>query len=271
VVSEVTNSGATVDTLNLCSSVRRESVLTLIVNFVKKLLNLQTQQSNQQKTPTGEASSSPQVPLKSDPLPSDEASTQVPEKWISDLNRFVKATAFLAPLGWDRLIVTTHAWHETGGFKHVIGENNFFGITLPEKWLGKVNDVITHEVSVYKLKPGETKDSASGSAIAAAKAAWPSQVEADVVPSPDGQIWVRVKLTRQFADWNSETDALTFYANKIKGMYPQSFSFRNVPEKYFYWLVNGKYQYATDPQYINECMDVYKQVQGSDLVRSALA
>jgi mannosyl-glycoprotein endo-beta-N-acetylglucosaminidase len=248
-------------------------VLTQIVNFVKRLLNLQTPVSSQPKPPTGAPISDPGVrvpPLKSDPLPGDPASSQVPEQWKADLIRFTKATSYLGTLGWDRLIVVTHAWHETGMFKHVIGDNNFFGITLPQGWTGKVCDVMTHEVYIYKLKEGETKDSVQAKAIEAAKAAWPSAVEALVIPSPDGQIWVRVKTSRKFADWSSSADALTFYANKIKSMYPQSFSFRNIPEKYFFWLVNGKYQYATDPQYIQACLNVYKEVQGSDLVKGAL-
>jgi len=255
-------------------------VLKELVNSVIQLLKSLIQSSATQKT--NELSSNPQVlnPVPPQPkvdvqpsptplpqitdveLPRDPISSQVPEKWKLDLIRFVKATEFLSPSGWDRLSVITHAWHETGRFKHIIGDNNFFGITLPKNWSGKICSVITHEVYVYK---GSDKDAA----VVAAKKEWPQASEYVIVPSSVGQIWVRVKLMRQFADWGTVEDALTFYANKIKNMYPQSFSFRNIPEKYFYWLVNGKYQYATNPKYVQENLDLYEVVRMNELVKEA--
>lgn len=258
-------------------------MLTLIVNFVKKLLNLQTSPEQPPVSPgiqTGDPSFKPPVPevkpsvtplpqLTDVELPRDPASSQVPEKWVSELKRFTKATSFMEISGWTRMIVITHAWHETGQFKHIIGLNNFFGITLPQKWTGKVCDIVTHEVYTYKMSDGP-EDSEKIMAVEAAKKSWPSATEYIIVPSPIGAIWVRVKLVRKFADWDTVEDALTFYANKIKNMYPQSFSFRNVPEKYFYWLVNGKYQYATNPKYVQDNLDLFKLVSSSPLVKEAL-
>jgi hypothetical protein len=269
------------------------NVLKDLVNSVIQLLKSLIQPSSQQTS--GEVSSSPstpQTPVSPQPkpipvpevqpsptplpqitdveLPRDPLSSQVPEKWKLDLMRFTKATKYLAELGWDRQTVITHAYHETGGFKHIIGKNNFFGITLPKEWSGNICGVITHEVYVYKLKGDEPQDSATIMATDQAKKAWPTATEYVVIPSQVGQIWVRVKLVRQFADWNSVEDAITFYANKIKSMYPQSYSFRNVPEKYFYWLVNGKYQYATNPKYVQDNLELYKVVQKNTLVKESL-
>jgi hypothetical protein len=172
----------------------------------------------------------------------------------SPLDRFIKSAGILKSRGFDFYAVLTHAWNESGGFEHIIGNNNFFGITMPNNWGGKILHIPTHEFVKYVIPDPNDKD-LNAKAIAYAKRQFPGAHDFEVQPvnpSKPGYCYVRLSTTREFIDWDSTEEALIFYCDKIQRMYPQSYSWRNVPDKYFFWLTGGKYQWATNPKYAGE-------------------
>ena len=58
---------------------------------------------------------------------------------------FVKALGIAVTDGFDPLILYTHAYHETGNFKHIVGDWNYFGMKPPGHWQGKVIKIKTQE------------------------------------------------------------------------------------------------------------------------------
>jgi len=171
--------------------------------------------------------------------------------------------------GFDPYIVLAHAWHETGGFDRVIGNNNFFGITRPNAWTGLVLDIDTHEFVKYVYTDSKDPD-LKNKAIAYAKKQFPNITKFEVESGKPGILWVKVTTTRLFVDWETTDEAVIWYCDKIQRMYPQSYSFRNVPDKYFFWLANGKYQWATDPQYVSSLTGVYNRVTALASIKSKM-
>lgn len=193
-------------------------------------------------------------PKANPPLPSPPSAS-----WGTPLDRFMSSVPLLKVRGFDPYTVLTHAWHETGGFGHVVGNNNFFGITKPDGWKGIVLDIDTHEFVKYIVTDPKDPD-LNNKAIAYAKKQFPNITKFEIQPGKPGILWVKVTTTRLFVDWETSDEAVIWYCDKIQRMYPQSYSFRNVPDKYFFWLVNGKYQWATDPSYVTELNGVYAKV-----------
>lgn len=186
------------------------------------------------------------------------------------LERFISVMPLIKSRGFDPYAVITHAWHETGGFAHIIGNNNFFGITKPKDWSGLVLNVPTHEFVKYIVQDPNDPN-LNQKAIEYAKKQFPNIKTFDVQPGKPGILWVKVTTTRQFVDWSTPEEAVIWYCDKIQRMYPQSYSWRNIPDKYFLWLVSGKYQWATDPKYVDKLNGVYKHVTALALVKDKMS
>lgn len=137
---------------------------------------------------------------------------------LSKKDEFIQSLAISKSLGFNDWCVLTHAWHESGGFEHIIGEYNFWGIKKPKKWDGKVLSIKTHEYSL-------------GS---------------------------KIHLTDLFIDFDTINEALNWYCDFIQRLYTNSFYNRQIPELYFRGLVNGRYKYATDPKYAEKLISLYQ-------------
>ncbi|MEM2986955.1 MAG: glucosaminidase domain-containing protein [Nitrososphaerota archaeon] len=138
------------------------------------------------------------------------------EEFVSNLN-------ILKDLGWDPYIPYTHAWHESGQFKKVIGEYNFWGIKRPSKWEGKEILVLTHEYINGK----------------------------------------KVKVTDKFIDFYNIQEALLWYDSFIRRIYKISYANRNNYVNFFSGLVSGPYKYATDPNYAKKLTELYVTLKNS--------
>jgi len=131
--------------------------------------------------------------------------------------KFKEALQIVKDNGFDPLAVLTHAWHESAGFTRVIGNHNYWGIKTPKNWQGLVKCVLTHEVIKGK----------------------------------------RIEVHAYFIDFETLHGALEWYMSLIKRLYPESYAHRSDPEQYFKGLVSGKYQYATDPHYLEKLITLY--------------
>lgn len=133
---------------------------------------------------------------------------------------FIKEISKLWRTGWNPAIVYVHAFHESGGFRKVIGKNNYWGIKSSKTWKGKKIKVITHEFVKGK----------------------------------------KVKVNHWFRDWETTEEAVKWYVNLIKRLYPMSHVYRSDYTDFFYWLVAGKYKYATDPKYVWKLKKLYERL-----------
>lgn len=127
---------------------------------------------------------------------------------------------------YDPYIIFTHAWHESGGFDHVIGNFNYWGLKKPLKWQGLVKTVMTHEY----IKG------------------------------------VKVAVNDYFIDFPTCEAAIIYYDNLISRLYPSSYFNRQAYEPYFEGLVNGKYKYATDPNYPIKLKQLYVKLKNQKLL-----
>jgi len=137
--------------------------------------------------------------------------------------------------GWDSWIILTHAYHESGAFKYVIGNHNYWGIKVPRYWDGKIVKKVTHE---YYRKPPQGRN----------------YIE---VIGKDGKKYYKVKIVAKFVDFDSLEDALLFYERLVKRVYKEAYRVRSNYRKYFPALVTGKYKWATDPNYSEKLCVLY--------------
>src|SRR3990167_7188587 len=124
----------------------------------------------------------------------------MPEQSLIDLNRslaFLKALSLVKQAEISPWAVFTQACHETGFFKRIIGINNYWGIKKPSKWDGLTVNVATHE-----YVDGERKE---GWAV--------------------------------FADWYEADDAISFYLDLLKRLYPDALRCKNCAYCFFDGLV----------------------------------
>lgn len=124
--------------------------------------------------------------------------------------------------GWNPAIIFVHAYHESGNFKKVIGKNNYWGIKSSSRWKGLKVKVVTHEFLKGKL----------------------------------------IKVNHWFRDWETTEQAVEWYIGLIRRLYPMSFAYRSDYEKYFSWLIKGKYKYATDKKYVRKLKRLYESLIG---------
>lgn len=134
------------------------------------------------------------------------------------IQEFIKALKVAVLLDFSKWAVFTHAWHESGTFKHIIGNYGYWGIKKPKDWQGKTISVRTHEYINGK----------------------------------------RISVMADFIDFDSAKSAMSWYCNFIRRLYPNAYENRNDPVKYFEGLVNGKLKYATDPNYPQKLISLYK-------------
>ena len=132
---------------------------------------------------------------------------------------------FCREKGYNIWSILTQAWHESGAFKHVIGNWNLWGIKKPKKWSGKICKVLTTEFVHGKRK----------------------------------------KFTLEFADWPTASDALAWYDSLVRRLYKSAYKNRNNPDKFFEGLISGKYKWATDPRYVQKLKRVYMKLQNSNI------
>jgi len=157
------------------------------------------------------------------------------------------------PLGVHPDSVMVQAYHETGGFKRIIGWNNFWGIKTPNKieWDGKKVEVPTWEWfleenldsfitfynknsdKVFEIKRSKTK---KGSKI------------------------IGAHLLDEFCDWYLESEALKYWIGLIKRVYPLAWVERGNPDEFYKKLVSGKYKWATDPEYPENLINLRKNI-----------
>ena len=96
--------------------------------------------------PTDTASVKPATQSTSNnPLPNPVIPPPKPTKE----QEFVKALGIAVTDGFDPLILYTHAYHETGNFKHIVGDWNYFGMKPPKHWIGKIVRIKTQEYDNY--------------------------------------------------------------------------------------------------------------------------
>jgi hypothetical protein len=169
------------------------------------------------------------------------------------MSKYIKAANDIAETtGYDPLILTTHAFHESGGFVKVVGKNNYWGLKVPQKslWFGLTLKVWTHE---YEQIDGEETENAA--LVRIAKKYGMSNLK--IKKSTDFKNKWLVKLPQMFRDWETVEDALKFYVEFIRNNYPQAYNARADYQNYFKRLVEGKLKYATDPAYARKNEDLY--------------
>ena len=127
------------------------------------------------------------------------------------------ARAVVFLYGFNPWAVFVQAWHESGAFRRVIGKHNYWGIKKPQNWAGMMVSVTTHEY-------------VNG---------------------------VKTKMVLDFLDFDNLAVALIWYSQFIARMYPNAYINRDNPESFFMGLVNGKFQYATDPRYVPKLTALY--------------
>ncbi len=134
----------------------------------------------------------------------------------------LKAQAtFINGLGFDPMIVYVHAYHESGNFKHIIGNYNFWGIKKPKNWTGKTILITTHEYihGVY------------------------------------------TELQDWFIDFPDMKGAIIWYVEFISRMYPQAYAMRENYKGYYPALVMYKNIYATNPNYSQQLIALYERLK----------
>lgn len=153
------------------------------------------------------------------------------EKIQPTMSKLEEFILHLRILNWfDPYIPLTHAWHESAGLTKVIGNYNFWGIKKPQKWEGKTIDITTHEYI-------------------------------------NGN---KVKVIDTFIDFNACSEALLWYENLIRRLYPESYNNKTDYVKYFTHLIDGKYKYATDPFYTNKLISLYLQLFGNTEIKELM-
>jgi flagellum-specific peptidoglycan hydrolase FlgJ len=168
------------------------------------------------------------------------------------MSKYIKAANDIAETtGYDPLILTTHAFHESGGFEKIIGRNNFWGLKVPTRseWTGLAATIMTHEYE--NIVDGESY----AQALARIKKKYGAPV-AKIEKSITYNKW-KVFLPQKFRDWQTTSEAVKFYINFIKQNYPAAFEARADYQNYFKRLVEGKLKYATDPAYARKNEDLY--------------
>jgi flagellum-specific peptidoglycan hydrolase FlgJ len=175
----------------------------------------------------------------------------------SNMKNYVEAAKRCAvSAGYDWLILTTHAYHETGGFEHIVGRNNYWGLKKPLKssWFGMVATVWTREYE--DIKEGETVKEAR---IRLTKKYNLNNIIVEQSVTYRNK-WL-VSLPQTFRDWQTTDEAIKFYVDFIKDNYPAAFTARADYQHYFKRLIDGNLKYATDPDYSRKCEDLYIQIK----------
>ena len=143
--------------------------------------------------------------------------------------RFIQGLSFLVKQQFSPWSVLTHAWDENGGFAHIIGQNNFWGIKSSSTWKGLTVSVPTHEYinGVYTA------------------------------------------VTADFRDWATLQDAMEWYSSLIQRIYPDAWTNRKDPLLFFEGLMHGivldghPAQYCTNPNYVSDLTKLYSKLSAN--------
>lgn len=133
------------------------------------------------------------------------------------------ALPYLTKLGYSPWGCYIQALHETGKFSHVIGKANYWGIKVGAKWTGEVIVKTTHEVIKGK----------------------------------------NITVEAKFKGFPNALAALAYYDSLIQRLYPNAYQDRSDPIKFFAGLVNGQFQWATDPLYFTKLEQTYRTLIGN--------
>jgi len=135
--------------------------------------------------------------------------------------RFINALYIPYKQGFNPMGVYTQGYLESGAFSSALAkENNFWGIKKPKNWKG----------GVYRKQTIEMID---GKSIT---------IEAD------------------FIAFASEYQAMTFYCNLIKKLYPCAYEKRNEPVLFFRGLISGGNKWSTSPTYDKDLEKLYNRL-----------
>lgn len=184
---------------------------------------------------------------------------------LDKARQFIGCLVVLDP-GWNKITALAHAWHETAGFARVIGQNNYWGVKVPQRtpWKGLTAKVLTTE---YARKRPEEGPEEARKRLSSAFAA---PIEA--IDQVNG-LW-RVKLPLWFIDFPTCEEALIWYDHFIARLYPDSYALRFDPAQFFAAIVNPKLnhgnQYATDPGYARAATGIAAMLQNDPEVRALL-
>jgi flagellum-specific peptidoglycan hydrolase FlgJ len=128
--------------------------------------------------------------------------------------------------GWDGLILYSQCMCENGGDSELFrNAYNPFSIKANKTWKG----------DTYLLKES-----------------W-EIVDGKKVTAPD--------VYRKYPNFSY---AIMDYVKFIERLYPESFLHRSEYKLYYYWLIAGKRQYATDPNYVSNLIKMYDQLNVQD-------
>lgn len=129
--------------------------------------------------------------------------------------------------GWDNLILYTQFICESSGNSELVNNaNNPFSVKATPNWKG----------DTYLLKNN------------------PEVINGKEIIIPD-----------VFRKYPSFTEAIYNYTGMIKRIYPEAYENRGLYKQYFYWLIHGRYKYATDPLYVEKCLNKYIELDKQDL------
>lgn len=134
------------------------------------------------------------------------------------IKEFIGALKIAGEQGFSEWAVLTHAWHESGAFRRIIGNHGYWGIKKPKNWQGKTVLVDTHEYV-------------------------------------DGK---RIEVKAEFIDFDSALEAMSWYCDFIRRLYPNAYNNRDNPLEYFVGLVSGSNRYATAPDYPVKLTSLYR-------------
>lgn len=172
----------------------------------------------------------------------------------------VKREQFIAAVltelkDWDPRIVVAHAAHESGRFRRVIGWNNFWGIKTPKRteWTGKVKEAPTWEIFFESDIEGINRciNESAGKIIESRRG-----------KTKSGKRVLKIHVWAEFCDWYREREAVKFYRDFIKRLYPIAYVNRRHYRRFFPGLVSGRRKYATDPEYAAKGIAMYRSLEG---------
>ena len=151
---------------------------------------------------------------------------------------FIGGLSILTRQCYDPWGPYTHAVHETGFFKRVIGGFNFWGMKKPMKWTGIVIEVPTHEWVEAKPKTCEK--------IKCANKLWHDH---------------KISSIEKFVDFPDMESAMKHYSSKIEELYPLAHRRRHLAPWFFEGLQSGKpFRWATDPHYFDSLKRLHAEI-----------
>lgn len=175
---------------------------------------------------------------------------QMPDNSEEKRKEFIAALSEAENRGFHGGIVYAHAFHETGGFRHIVGKNNFWGIKKPEAWIGASVAVMTHEYYPRKGRSVEEFREQNPNLAARSKSI---EIAGDNF---------KIFIPDLFIDFPSAKEAISFYCSFIERRYPEAFKNKQDYKAYFRGLICGENVYATDPQYVPKMTKVFESVAG---------